>query len=638
MKKHLCRLLALLCALSLLVTGACALTAQQALKILKDWYVDDLSDEVLGQTTLDGVLTTLGDRYTYYLTEAQYSDLETQIEGSSVVGIGVSLLYTEKGLEIVSVVADSPADKAGLKAGDTIIAVGATSCVPGSEKDRDLILGDAGTSVQLTVLRADGSKLIVTLTRAAITVPTTSGEVLDGHIGSIYSSSFGSTTAETYKSLLTKYEDDVNIWVVDMRDNGGGLADAGVQSAGLFGGDGWSLWYKLHGGKMSYYPCSTKYVTDHPVIVLTSDNTASAAEIFTSAIRETGAGISLGTRTFGKGVAMTLFDKTDETFGSYFDGDAFMVTFARFYTGDGNTTDKIGVIPTLLVSDDAVNDIALLLSSKEPAAADRDHYLMTSLNGWSFFIDLNTACSKDYADSFTQFLEALAPDAGLYAWGTKGWTEVDPRFVASQYSLDYTSRWFSDVENTAYADELNALATYGLLKGTGNGAFSPSGTLTRAQLCSMLCQLLNYTASGSSGFSDVSSSAWYADAVYTMSSLGFISGYGNGKFGPNDPLTEDAFITIIGRMAAYLNWDLGTWVKAYETAGATKDASVTKFADWAEPYAYMLCRTQQTGVTGQYQPLLYADLKQITPSAKVTRSQAGASLYTILTYLNILKY
>lgn len=151
--------------------------------------------------------------------------------------------------------------------------------------------------------------------------------------------------------------------------------------------------------------------------------------------------------------------------------------------------------------------------------------------------------------------------------------------------LDFHSRWFSDVEDSRYASAINAMGVYRLLSGTAPGLFSPKEQLTRAQLCVMLARVLNVTSTGPSRFSDVDSNAWYAGEVNAMAELGLVDGVGGGRFGPDSPVTQEQFLTIMGRTARYINVVLDAYGKTVERylddLPADMALGLSSFAEWA---------------------------------------------------------
>ena len=155
-----------------------------------------------------------------------------------------------------------------------------------------------------------------------------------------------------------------------------------------------------------------------PVIVLVDGGTASASEIFASVVRDENRGIVIGSRTYGKGVAQILLDETVYP-GSFTEGDALKVTAYRYFSPNGTTTDRVGVIPDLLVDDAYTADVAYLLSAPAPTG-DTSGLLRVDMK-WRWYVDLDAAVSETGRPAFAALLEAIPAQTPLWL-GTGGAT------------------------------------------------------------------------------------------------------------------------------------------------------------------------------------------------------------------------
>ena len=317
-----------------------------------------------------------------------------------------------------------------------------------------------------------------------------------------------------------------------------GTIASALGAAGCFTGSGVLAYLKDSTGAYGAYGSNDDARTLSPVIVLTDGETASASELFASDIRDTNTGILVGGRTFGKGVAQTVLDQ--RALPDYFpDGDAIKITSYRFYAPSGSTTDTVGLIPHLLVDPDLAPEVATLLSASSPKGST-EGYLRIDFN-WRWYVELDTALSETHRDAFTALLEAL-PDGVRVLEGTggpDGWADTTVEELVGRYVLtSYRDRSFTDTAGSPYAAQIDRLATYGILAGTGGGAFQPEGSLTRAQLCALLAQALNCRVpTGESQFTDVSMDDWYGLCVNAVARLGLVEGVGEGRFAPDDLVT-----------------------------------------------------------------------------------------------------
>ena len=623
--KHLYRrLIAAVCVLALCLTPVSALSVEDALGLLEMSYVDELPAAAYEAATLDELFAAIGDPYTYYMDAVGYAEFTDAVESeTSVTGIGVSIEYAADGIRIVSVLPGGSAEEAGIKPGDLIVAVGGVSCVPANEAHRSLIIGEAGTFVTVTVRHPDGTERDYRLERRLVEIHNTTVTLEDG-VGVIDCDSFGSQTSSYFADGIAQNDDRADHWVVDLRGNTGGVADTAVGALGVFTGSGTKLYFRDRDG----YASSTIYLLDaatgKPAIVLVDGWSASASEILAGGILAENAGIVIGSRTFGKGTAQIVYDSGNVP--DLFDGDSLKVTAYRFYCSGGNTTDKVGVIPTLLVSDEQADAVAGLLSAEQPKSGSS---LRLMLNGKGYYVDLTSARSSGNRAALDELLSALPPDAVVALCGGDSSSLIRAEEAVALYGSSVASRWFSDVAQSPYAVKINALATYGILGGDGAGRFFPARSLTRAELAAMLAQALRLSSDVSTGFTDVSDESWYAGAVNAAASLGFMGGIGDNRFDPDGTLTQEQFITVMGRVARFLNFHMDDYALAMIEENLVGE-EFSRFAPWARVNAHIL-----TGYNGS---MLYDEIERIEPRAAVTREQAAATLYAVLKTLGVLSY
>ena len=619
------RLIALvLCALTFVVPVH-ALSVEQALDLLDEYYIDDLPQAALEAQTLDDLIAALGDPYTVYVTKEEYDSFLSGMNDIRLVGIGVSIELHESGILIVSVVDNSPALDAGLLPGDVIVAADGVPLTT-LEQAQTLLSGETGTSVTVQVLRADGTTISVELVRREIVVPTTVQYFLsdDENALVISCTSFGNETPDHFVSALKEHDSTVNAFIVDLTANPGGTSQSGAATAGCFIGGAIMLYLRDGQDRYNYtYTIpSLKAKTQSPAIVLTSPYTASSSELFLGAIRDHEAGIAIGQRTRGKGVAQIALDKS--THPELFDGDALKVTVYRFFSPNGATNDKIGIIPTLLVSLENAYHAALLLCDDYPETPAG--HLRLTLNDYNYFIDLNTATGNQFRPAFVELLEALPPTAKLQ-WdnGSGKYVDTTAQAVAQQYGLtEYVPRTFTDLSASLYATAINTLATYKLVAGYGDGTFRPDAPVTRAEFCAMLANLLitEMPTVTQSAFSDVSIDEWYAPAVHALHKKGLLTGYEDGSFQPNSAISQQEVVCILSTLSTQLN------MYAYNRRNLTPtDEVMAKFAhfsDWAQLPAWLLESCQ-------------VDLSALTaPESSATRELAADLICQLLTKTSIL--
>lgn len=634
MKKLFRPLIAALCVLALSVTGVSALSVEEAVELLEESYVDELPAAAYDATTLKELFDAVGDPYTYYMSEEEFAAFNASVESeNTVTGIGAAIEYTDEGILISSVLAGGGALDAGIKPGDLIVAVEGASCVPAGEQFRPLIVGDEGSFVSLTVKHPDGTTEDYRIERRAIEIHNTTVTAENG-VATIDCDSFGSQTADYFHDGIEENDENADLWVVDLRSNAGGLANAAASALGYFTGPGPKLYYRERGGGYFYSLHLESAMTKKPVIVLVDEYSASASEVFAGGIRASKAGIVVGSRTYGKGTAQIVYSK--ENLPDLFDGDdAVKVTAYRFYCSDGNTTDRLGVIPTLRVDAGDAAGIIDLLSAVKPEAGE---YLQLKLNGVDFYIEEPETLSKSAsAGALTALLSALPPDARLVRCWDGGAAGTSPSEALEQYGDASARRGFSDVADSPYAAEINTLAVYDILLGGDDGAFRPNNTMTRAELCAMLAQALDITSAASAGFSDVAEESWYAGDVNAVSLLGLVQGDGAGRFNPSSMLTQEEFIAVMGRLVAFLNLHAADYISELEE-DLSQFEELVPFAEWARDGAAVLTDFSRAYDGTEGRVMLYGALEKIDPHAAVTREQAAASLCRTLEVLRHIAY
>ena len=619
MKKAISSLLALCLTLSLAAVPASALTLEQAKELLTDHYVDGVPQEILELDSLDAILEALGDPYTFYMTPEQYEVFNQSVNGQVVVGIGCTVenAFTD-GYRIMSVLPASPALEAGLKAGDLLVAVDGKELTAETDP-RTLILGEEGVSVTVTVVR-DGQRLDFTLTRRMVVIPIVTHELVDG-AAYIECISFGSSTADGFKDALTKLEDQTAVWIVDLRSNPGGDSNATAASASLFTGGGIMLYFRDGSGNYNYTYTMPGYpdLTDLPVIVLTSEHSASGSELFAGEIRSYGAGIALGQRTFGKGTAQLVMDGRNCEYME--NGEAMKITAYRFFAPDGAANQITGVLPTLLISPENTERAAFLLSC--PWSDYPENHLQIELAGQKFCVDVTRALEAENRPAFTELLEALPPSARvLYSTG-KSWDEyepVAPAALAEELGLkDFTRRTFADAADSPYVREIDTLAIYEIINGYTDGGFHPVDPITRAQFCSLVASALDLPAGKPGRFSDVPDDAWYAGAVNAMADMGFVTG--SGSFGPEEVVSFQEMAAVLSRAAVWASMDGYDFDQ--EALTEQEQARYAAFADWAQSSARTLGK-------------LGALLEDVDPTASGTREMAAGMLCRLMENIHLI--
>lgn len=308
----------------------------------------ELDTAAFQRALIDGVIKGSGDIY------AQYYDVDeiTQIMGNyggTFYGIGASLSLNSAGYaEVQSVYSNSPAESGGVRDGDIIIAVDGAG-VYGMTLDEmvALIRGPEGTDVVLTIDR-EGEKdyIDITLTRAKIEVVVVEYEMKEDNIGYIHIEQWYDTTPDQFAAAMQDLRDQgMESLIIDLRSNTGGLLRSVVLVAQQMLPQGTIVYTENKYGKGEVYACDGSQEIDIPVVILTNGYTASASEILTGAMKDHGKAISMGTKTYGKGVVQSFFN--------FDDGTAMKLTTEQYFTPNGTAIDGIGIEPDIEVEFDS---------------------------------------------------------------------------------------------------------------------------------------------------------------------------------------------------------------------------------------------------------------------------------------------
>ncbi|WP_230678518.1 S41 family peptidase [Lacticaseibacillus zhaodongensis] len=321
-------------------------------KVLKTYatisqnYYRKPSDKKLADGAINGMLKSLDDPFSNYLQNTDATDLNTEISGS-FGGIGATMAQTSDGVSVDALNSGSPAQKAGLKVGDTIVSVDGKSM---AKKDINAVVskvrGKIGTKVTVVVSRGN-KQLSFTMERSKINVPsvTTSLDKTNKQIGIITFSTFTETSGKQVKNAIKKLrKEGAQKFVLDMRGNPGGVLGEALKIDSMFLKNGQTiLKVKPRKGKTEVYKAGREYdkgfkVTE-PTVVLIDGNSASASEITAAALNES-AGIPLiGTKSYGKGTVQTVADMGQ--------GAELKLTIAKWLTPDGDWINHKGLQPTI---------------------------------------------------------------------------------------------------------------------------------------------------------------------------------------------------------------------------------------------------------------------------------------------------
>ena len=318
-------------------------------------YVIDPPSDKLVYNAVNGMLSGL-DPHSSYMNATQYADMQVETTGQ-FGGLGLEVTQTDGLLKVISPIDDTPASRAGIKPGDIIVDIDGHSTDGLNLNDAvDKMRGAVGSQIKLTLKRSNvNAPVNVTLTREIIEIQAVKDRIIPtagGDVGYIRLSSFSEQADEdvrkAVKSLQAQAHGSVHGYILDMRDNPGGLLDQAVAVGDDFLNSGEIV--STHGrhdqDDQVWYAQQGDVTNGAPIVVVTNQGTASAAEIVTAALQQNRRALVLGMRTFGKGSVQTIVPIPDN--------GALRLTTALYYTPSGKSIQDFGVTPDVKVDDSHV--------------------------------------------------------------------------------------------------------------------------------------------------------------------------------------------------------------------------------------------------------------------------------------------
>lgn len=316
---------------------------QAVYSTIEDNYYKPVSAQKVTNGAIKGMISSLNDPFSEYLDKTDATSLNNQIS-SSFSGIGAEVQKSGQYIKIISPIKGIPAKKAGLQPGDLIIAVNDKSIAGKSVTEAvSLMRGKIGTKVTLT-LKRNNKDFKQTLTREKIPVNTVNSRVINKKIGYIQITSVSERTASELKTALKNLDKKgVKSYVLDVRDNPGGLMDQALKMSSMFLKNGKVIMrVQAKTGQQQVYKAGKKYDGGYkvtkPVAVLMNGGSASAAEIFAGALHQSANAPLIGTQSYGKGTVQTVSDFKDKS--------EMKITIAKWLTPNGSWINKKGLTPT----------------------------------------------------------------------------------------------------------------------------------------------------------------------------------------------------------------------------------------------------------------------------------------------------
>jgi carboxyl-terminal processing protease len=350
--------------------------------------VEDAAQEAHGKFTvaqlsyiaLDGMMRSVKDRYTVFLTPKEFAGLNQDLDGGDFGGTGIVIQVDDQTKQILveNVVPNGPADKAGVHQDDLITTIdGAPTKGLTVQQASSKLRGKEGTNVTLGISRDGTTVTPITITRQKIHQLSVYEKMLPGKIGYVDITVFGRDTGSELDTALDRLQQEgARAVVLDLRDNGGGYLEAAVAVSSKFIPSGPIVSVESRASNITTLEADNTAIQPLPLAVLVNGYTASASEITSGAIQDSGVGTIVGTKTFGKGVVQTIYPMPD--------GSAIKITTARYLTPRNRDINHLGITPDVVVAenkhpefgtpakDDQLTQAVQLLDQKLAKLSDQD--------------------------------------------------------------------------------------------------------------------------------------------------------------------------------------------------------------------------------------------------------------------------
>ena len=330
-------------------------------EIIDKYYLGEVDESKLEEGAIKGYIEGLDDPYTEYISK---DDMESYLDDTmgNFVGIGIYMIKNTKydKIQVLSTIKGSPAENAGIQAGDLIVSVdGVEYKADDMTAVSNKIKGEEGTKVTVELLR--GSENVkYELTRSKVKVNQVEGKVLSNDIGYIKFTSFDETTAEDFKKQYQELaKKNIKSLIIDLRNNGGGIVDQALEIADYIADKDSVLLYEVDkNNKETVRKAKTDPIINMPIVILTNENTASASEILAGALKDLGKAKTVGTTTYGKGVIQQILKLND--------GSGLKITIEEYQTPNKNKINKVGIEPDEKVElPDSVESIFTIKESED---------------------------------------------------------------------------------------------------------------------------------------------------------------------------------------------------------------------------------------------------------------------------------
>ena len=319
----------------------------EVLEKIGDDYVDKINQADVMDDAINGMLQSL-DPYSAYMTPEMFSEMQTETSGE-FGGLGIEVGMEHGVVKVISPIDNTPASRAGVKAGDYIIKINDTQ-VQGKTlfQSVDLMRGPVGSAIEITIRRKGVKKSIVfNIIREIIQIESVSAELIDKNIGYLRLSSFNENSSSQLKKKIKEIrkQGSVKGYIIDLRNNPGGLLSQAIKISDFFLNDGEivSTRGRKNSDNRKWFAKKGDLTNGKPIIVLTNYGSASASEIVAGALKDHKRAIIIGENSYGKGSVQSIIPLKNE--------GAIRLTISKYYLPSGKSISDVGVEPDITVEE-----------------------------------------------------------------------------------------------------------------------------------------------------------------------------------------------------------------------------------------------------------------------------------------------
>lgn len=417
--------------------------------ILNNYYIEDLSEDILNKDSAKGIINSLKDPYTQIIDRDYYSNMVD----NTFIGIGVAIEMIPIGSKISSIMVNSPAMKAGLKEGDIIITVNDNYLNGLTANDALKVLNGAkGDLNELQVLR-NNEMIFINVIPDTVYYPTVYSRVINGRIAYINILFFGVNTLDEFEYEINSLNKQlVDSYIIDLRNNPGGYIYSAVELSGYFAKSSIVATAQFKNGARFDFKATEKNKNiNKPTIFLVNKYTASAAELMAACAQDYGSAVIIGEKTYGKGVAQSTFTLSD--------GNILKTTTLKLYSPKGREINNVGIFPDIIIKDVDTVKVGELFVENVSKLPISNRIAKIIINSKSYYINLDKIVDKDYLEIYRQIIsQSISIDVS---------NDSELNRVNKTISMNYPVLKYAEVPKTDY--ELGDRVIFKFVAPTYNG-------------------------------------------------------------------------------------------------------------------------------------------------------------------------